>query len=443
MKKNALLFVSMFIALSAQGQQKFTLSSAQEYALDHAYGVQIAKLEIDRAKQIYRQNLASGLPQASAQGQYAYNIELASLVADLDNDPSTLEKLTFGTDYQAQGGLVVTQLIFDGSFVVGLMAAKVLKDNAALGMEKSKSELRREVAKAYHLALLSEESVKVLKANEGYLADLAQEMQKLNQAGMVSKADADQMMLNYNNIKNALRFSEGQANVTKMLLKLQMGYAVDQDILLADDLEDLVVKAAGSSAMADLAFDAKKTVDYKSVANRVEGAKLEVKNEYMQYLPSVAVSYQNNIQYQSQDANIFSDNAIDIPSSLVGASISIPLWSSGGGAASLQQSKIRRDQALIGLTQLEQGLKMQHASLVNEFHRSVADYLSQKENVELAQRIRDQRRKEYEQGMVSSMDLTQAEAQYQEGLQGLFLSAQTALDKQSELEYLMTKQTLK
>lgn len=77
----------------------------------------------------------------------------------------------------------------------------------------------------------------------------------------------------------------------------------------------------------------------------------------MQYLPSVAVSYQNNIQYQSQDANIFSDNAIDIPSSLVGASISIPLWSSGGGAASLQQSKIRRDQALIGLTQLEQGLK--------------------------------------------------------------------------------------
>ena len=279
--------------------------------------------------------------------------------------------------------------------------------------------------------------------NEGYLADLAQEMQKLNQAGMVSKADADQMMLNYNNIKNALRFSEGQANITKMLLKLQMGYAVDLDILLADDLEDLVVKAAGSSAMADLVFDARKTVDYKSVANRVEGAKLEVKNEYMQYLPSVAVSYQNNIQYQSQDANIFSDNAIDIPSSLVGASISIPLWSSGGGAASLQQSKIRRDQALIGLTQLEQGLKMQHASLVNEFHRSVADYLSQKENVELAQRIRDQRRKEYEQGMVSSMDLTQAEAQYQEGLQGLFLSAQTALDKQSELEYLMTKQTLK
>jgi len=139
MKKNALLLVSMFIALSAQGQQKFTLSSAQDYALDHAYGVQIARLEIDRAKQIYRQNLAAGLPQASAQGQYAYNIELASLVADLDNDPSTLEKLTFGTDYQAQGGLVVTQLLFDGSYVVALMAAKVLKNNAALGMEKSKA----------------------------------------------------------------------------------------------------------------------------------------------------------------------------------------------------------------------------------------------------------------------------------------------------------------
>ena len=442
MRKLGLLFLSLCLSSTVSAQEKFTLALAQEYALDHAYGVQIAKLEIERAKQIYRQNLAYGLPQASASGQYIYNVELGALVTDFNGD-GVLDELVFGTDYQAQAGLAVNQLIFDGSYVVGLMAAKVLKDGASIGMEQSKAELKREVAKAYHLALLSEESIGVLKANEGYLQDLAFEMQKMNEAGLVSKADADQMMLNYNNIKNAVRYAEGQAKVAKMLLKLQMGFPVQQDILLADQMDALVVDAAAASAMADIAFDPTKTVDYLGMENQVEGAELQLLNQKLGYLPSIGVSYQNNIQYMSGEANIFGDDAVDIPSSLVAGNISIPLFTSGNGRAKVQEAKIQRDQAKIGLQQMEDGLVMQHAALVNDFYQGIADYLAQKESAALAKRIRDQRRLEYKEGMTSSMELTQSEAQYQEALQAKFMAAQNALDKKSELEYLMTKQTQK
>lgn len=442
MRKLGLLFLSLCLSSTVSAQEKFTLALAQEYALDHAYGVQIAKLEIERAKQIYRQNLAYGLPQASASGQYIYNVELGALVTDFNGD-GVLDELVFGTDYQAQAGLAVNQLIFDGSYVVGLMAAKVLKDGASIGIEQSKAELKREVAKAYHLALLSEESIGVLKANEGYLQDLAFEMQKMNEAGLVSKADADQMMLNYNNIKNAVRYAEGQARVAKMLLKLQMGFPVQQEILLADDMEALVVDAAAASVMADIAFDPTKTVDYLGMENQVEGAELQLLNQKLGYLPSIGVSYQNNIQYMSGEANIFGDDAVDIPSSLVAGNISIPLFTSGNGRAKVQEAKIQRDQAKIGLQQMEDGLVMQHAALVNDFHQGIADYLAQKESAALAKRIRDQRRLEYKEGMTSSMELTQSEAQYQEALQAKFMAGQNALDKKSELEYLMTKQTQK
>ena len=442
MRKLGLLFLSLSMAGSLSAQEKFTLALAKEYALDHAYGVQIAELEIERAKQIYRQNLSFGLPQASVSGQYIYNVELGAFVTDMDGD-GVLEELVFGTDYSAQGGLVVNQLIFDGSYVVGLMAAKVLKDGAAIGMEQSKAELLREVGKAYHMALLSEESVGVLKANEGYLADLAFEMRKMNEAGMTSKADADQMMLNYNNIKNAVRYAEGQAKVAKMLLKLQMGFPVEQEILLADNMENLVVDAAAASTLANVAFDPTKTIDYEGMENQVEGAKLQLLNQKMGYLPSIGVSYQNNVQYMSEEANIFGDKAVDIPSSLVAANISLPIFTSGNGRAKIQEAKIQRDQAIIGLQQMEDGLVMQHAALVNDFYQGIADYLAQKESVALAKRIRDQRRMEYKEGMTSSMELTQSEAQYQEALQAKFMAAQNALDKKSELEYLMTKQTQK
>ncbi|MCH1406934.1 MAG: TolC family protein [Schleiferiaceae bacterium] len=439
MRKTVMLFSILCCAFTGQAQEKFTLASAQEYALDHAYGVQIAELEIQRARQIYLQNLAIGLPQASASGQYIYNVELGALVTDFDGN-GVLEELVFGTDYQAQGGLVVNQLIFDGSYVVALMAAKVLKESAEIGMDQSKASLKREVAKAYHLALLSEESVEVLKANKGYLADLAEEMKKMNEAGMVSKADADQMMLNYNNVENALRYSEGQANVARMLLKLQMGYPVQQELLLADKMEDLVVNAAAASTLTTVGFDPTKSVDYLGMANQVEGAKLQVLNKQLAYLPSIGVSYQNNIQYMSSESNIFGDAAVDIPSSLVAGSVSVPLFSSGNGRAQVQEAKIQREQAMIGLQQLEEGLIMQHGALVNEFHQGIANFLAQKENVALAKRIRDQRRKEYDEGLASSMELTQTETQYQEALQAMFMAAQNALDKKSELEYLMTKQ---
>ena len=434
-----MLFSILCCAFTGQAQEKFTLASAQEYALDHAYGVQIAELEIQRARQIYLQNLAIGLPQASASGKYIYNVELGALVTDFDGN-GVLEELVFGTDYQAQGGLVVNQLIFDGSYVVALMAAKVLKERAEIGMDQSKASLKRAVAKAYHLALLSEESVEVLKANKGYLADLAEEMKKMNEAGMVSKADADQMMLNYNNVENALRYTEGQANVAKMLLKLQMGYPVQQELLLADKMEDLVVNAAAASTLTTVGFDPTKSVDYLGMANQVEGAKLQVLNKQLAYLPSIGVSYQNNIQYMSSESNIFGDAAVDIPSSLVAGSVSVPLFSSGNGRAQVQEAKIQREQAMIGLQQLEEGLIMQHGALVNEFHQGIANFLAQKENVALAKRIRDQRRKEYDEGLASSMELTQTETQYQEALQAMFMAAQNALDKKSELEYLMTKQ---
>jgi len=434
-----MLFSILCCAFTGQAQEKFTLASAQEYALDHAYGVQIAELEIQRARQIYLQNLAIGLPQASASGQYIYNVELGALVTDFDGN-GVLEELVFGTDYQAQGGLVVNQLIFDGSYVVALMAAKVLKESAEIGMDQSKASLKREVAKAYHLALLSEESVEVLKANKGYLADLAEEMKKMNEVGMVSKADADQMMLNYNNVENALRYTEGQSNVAKMLLKLQMGYPVQQELLLADKMEDLVVNAAAASTLTTVGFDPTKSVDYLGMANQVEGAKLQVLNKQLAYLPSIGVSYQNNIQYMSSESNIFGDAAVDIPSSLVAGSVSVPLFSSGNGRAQVQEAKIQREQAMIGLQQLEEGLIMQHGALVNEFHQGIANFLAQKENVALAKRIRDQRRKEYDEGLASSMELTQTETQYQEALQAMFMAAQNALDKKSELEYLMTKQ---
>ena len=132
--------------------------------------------------------------------------------------------------------------------------------------------------------------------------------------------------------------------------------------------------------------------------NQTDGAKLQLLNQQMGYLPSIGVSYQNNIQYMSPEANIF-DDAAEHTKQPGGGKYQHHLHIRKGHAQ-VQEARIQRDQALIGLQQMEEGLIMQHAALVNDFHQGIADFLAQKESVELAKRIRNQRRLEYKEGLL-------------------------------------------
>ena len=61
--------------------------------------------------------------------------------------------------------VTLNQLIFDGSYLVGLQSAKVFLEISQNAKEKTDLEIRRAVINAYGNVLLAEESVKILKRN--------------------------------------------------------------------------------------------------------------------------------------------------------------------------------------------------------------------------------------------------------------------------------------
>jgi len=123
---------------SAFGQVALSLDQALDHAQKHNAQNKVRSLEQRAAEKVLWQNIALGLPSVTTAGQYTDNIELPAQFFDINQD-GVIDKLQFGTRYTSIGNLSVNQLVFDGSYIVAVLATSVLRDQAALNKEKNRN----------------------------------------------------------------------------------------------------------------------------------------------------------------------------------------------------------------------------------------------------------------------------------------------------------------
>ena len=424
--------------LSAQ-EMRVSLVNAQAYAAKHNASAQVNDLERQVAKANIWQNIAIGLPQVQLAGSYTGNIELPAQFIDFGN--GELTKLTFGTKYASAGNLSASQLVFDGSYFVALLATKVVSETAELGYQKSLLEVREQVAQAYHLAVVTERNVQAVSANLELTRKLLVETKALQAEGFLESTDVDQLSLVVNNLENSLAFLNNQKEVSLALLKLQMGVPQATSVVLTDDLEQLVLFTESGSALLAQGFEAKNHIDYRTLAVNREGAKLNMQNEWMSFLPRLSLSYGANVNYVSQSANVWDPSgtqAANFAFSSWGLNASVPLFTSGKRVARVKMAQLKLQELDLLLANTESMLSMQYKLARAEYSFALNNYLSQKRNETLAKSIRDRVYAKFKEGVASSQEYTQSENQYQQSVSALLNAANNVLNKRVSLEKLLT-----
>jgi outer membrane protein TolC len=424
--------------LSAQ-EMRVSLVNAQAYAAKHNASAQVNDLERQVAKANIWQNIAIGLPQVQLAGSYTGNIELPAQFIDFGN--GELTKLTFGTKYASAGNLSASQLVFDGSYFVALLATKVVSETAELGYQKSLLEVREQVAQAYHLAVVTERNVQAVSANLELTRKLLLETKALQAEGFLESTDVDQLSLVVNNLENSLAFLNNQKEVSLALLKLQMGVPQATSVVLTDALEQLVLFTESGSALLAQGFEAKNHIDYRTLAVNREGAKLNMQNEWMSFLPRLSLSYGANVNYVSQSANVWDPSgtqAANFAFSSWGLNASVPLFTSGKRVARVKMAQLKLQELDLLLANTESMLSMQYKLARAEYSFALNNYLSQKRNETLAKSIRDRVYAKFKEGVASSQEYTQSENQYQQSVSALLNAANNVLNKRVSLEKLLT-----
>ena len=147
MKIHLFLFLTLLFG-STQAQElpeSLSLEEAIAFGLTHNRSIINADREIQKAKKEKWKTIATGLPQISSEFNYQNFLEMpVSLVPAefFGGNPGEFSELTFGTEQNMIGTLKMEQLIFDGSYLVGLQATKVYLAISENLFEKTNVEVK-------------------------------------------------------------------------------------------------------------------------------------------------------------------------------------------------------------------------------------------------------------------------------------------------------------
>ena len=289
MKKTAVIVLAICSSLLMSAQQKnynFDLQEAIKFALDSSYTAQNANKEVAKALKRKWETIAAGLPQINAEGSYRFVPNIPSNFIDFGGEEIVTQ---FGTRHNGSISGTLTQLIFDGSYLVGLQAASTFVDYTYTQEEKQKLLVIEGITNSYGAALLTRESITVLKQNINALKKNLNEVQKIFEYDLTEEENVEQLQITLLQLENQLNNTERLEDISMQMLKLSIGIPIESSLVLKDDLNKLTTnKLASETNFED--FDINKNNDYRLSELFVTQRKLELKLEKSKALPSISLS---------------------------------------------------------------------------------------------------------------------------------------------------------
>ena len=403
--------------LRAQTEQTFTLKQAQDYALTHNYQRLNAEKDVLIAKKKVWETTGIGLPRIDAEAQFQNFLELpVSLIPATAFDPNApadkFTELKFGTDYNTTAKITATQLLFDGSYIVGLQVFKTYKNFVEKSLEKTALMVREDVAQAYYLGLIADENEKILQEIVVSTDQLLEETKKIYQEGFVEEQNVDQLQLTLNNINNSLTEAKRQKEISLNLLKFQMGMELVTTISLTDNMETLLLGVNPEDVLSK-EFKAENHIENQIIKVNEDLTKLNLRNEKFSFAPKIAAFFSHQQQNMSNKFEVF-NGGIWYPSTLWGISIKVPIVSGGMRLAKMGQARLEYEKAKNTSKQVEQSLMLQVQRAKSDYTSSYSIYINQKDGLKIAEKINNNSMKKYTEGMISSMELNQTQTQYLE-----------------------------
>lgn len=419
-----------------QKNYSFSLEEAILFALDSNYTSINARRDIAKAIKQKWETTAQGLPQISGSATYQNNLKqpVTLLPGELaGGEPGTYLPVTFGTKQNANAVATLNQLIFDGSYLVGLKAAKTFLKYSENYNEKVRLEVRKGVINAYGSVLLSEELVAIFEKNKTNLENNLFETRKIFENGLAEEESVEQLEITLLDIETQLSNAKRSRKIAKQMFNLSLGIDVDTPIRLTDDLDKLA-DANISLALLDNSINFEENVDFKIANNLVQQRFFENRLEKSKALPTLSAFINYGTSANSEDFTFFNGDQKWYQSSVLGVSLNIPIFSSGMRSAATQRTRIALDQAKTDLENTKQEIKLDLTTAQSNYQFAIENYENSKKNLRLAERIENKNQVKFTEGLSTSFDLRQAQTQLYTAQQQYFQSMLNVINEKANLE---------
>jgi len=439
-----LLIIGVLIPYKINAQQTdklaFSLKEAQDYAVKHNYDVRNSQLGIDAAKKKLKEITASGLPQINGSIDYQNMLKIPTMLIPniFDQKFDEYIPVQFGRPHNANMSITATQLVFSGSYFVGLQTSKIYLLLSKQILQQAQVNVKEIVTNTFYTILVAEESKKILDSSLRNLEKTHYEITEMHKEGFVEETDVDQIQITVIKLKTSINSIVKNTEVLYKLLKFQMGIELEKDIILIEKLEG-ILNRVNIDLLIGSEFDLNNNVNYQLLTTQEKLSAMSLRNEKIKFFPTISAfaSHSQNAIRGEFDffKSSFNRKKDFYPSTIVGINIQIPIFSSGSRIFKIQQAKIALEQVKNTRLKASQGLLLEYSTAKTQLRSSYEEYLNEKETMLLAKKVYDSTTEKYREGISSSMDLTQAHNQYLtaqsnyiRAMSGL-LTAKNGLDK--------------
>lgn len=435
MKQKVILFFVGVCCLGLQGQEKsmrLSLDEAIAFAIENSYNTKASKNGISSAKETVKETSATGLPQLNASFDYQNFLKQPVSLADF-NDDGIDEQFVFGKKQNLSASVTLSQLIFDGSYLVALQASKAYLKISEQANEKTEILTREAVVNAYGTVLVAEKSLDILAGNVNILEKNLHDAQKIYENGFNEQEDVEQLEITLGTLKNQRNNLERMKSIAYQMLNLALGNPISTDLVLTDSLDTLTTSNIDLGLLSET-FDFSNHIDFKIAANDRESKRLLMQLERSKALPSLSAFVNYGNQAFSDSFSFFNGDQQWFDSSLLGVSLTVPIFSSFARKSRTAQARIALETADVRLEETKQRLSLMAQKAKSEYQLSVENYTTAKRNLRLSERIEKKQRIKFFEGISSSFDLLQAQNQLYTQQQNYVQSMLDVIAKKVALE---------
>jgi len=431
-----LLFASIVQAQEEKKSYTFSLDQAVTHATTNNRSAINANRDIEMAKKKKWETTAAGLPQINGSISYQNNFEIQKSLIPAEifgGQPGTFQEVAFGTKHNATGNLSLTQLLFDGSYIVALQASKTYLQFYENSKKKTDIEVREMIINSYGSVLLADESVQILQKNKKVLEKTLFDTDQTFKNGLIEEENVEQLKITLASVNSNLNYVTRLKDISLKMLKVNLGIEIEDELTLTDKLDDLTKKNL-DLALKSTDFNATSNINYVITQNFVEQRNLEMKLEKSKALPSLSAglnfgynSFGNKFTFFNSDQKYFNYSNL-------GITLNVPIFSSFARSARTQQAQIALEKAKTDLTETEQKLKLAYQNAKSDYEYSIEQYNSSKESLGLAERIENKQQIKFKEGLSSSFDFTEAQRQLYSSQQTYLQAMVDVINKKAALE---------
>ena len=410
----ALVLVLIVSGTFAQDSLTFSLVEARVYAMKNSYVIRNSSLDVASARSKVWETIATGLPRLSGSASYTdyLDIPVSTVPGEFfGGEKGTYVPIKFQQNYSSDFGFKVDQIVFDGSYIVGVGSAKIYLQLSKQTKEKTEIDVLHAVEQAYYAVLVAEENLSVMNENLANSKKLERDTKAMYENGFVEEQDKDQMRLLVQKADNEVLKAVREIRVSKMVLKYAMGVDVNTEIRLSDKLSDFVEPLLEAKNRTS-GFDYTSHIDFRLLDTQRQVSKKLLLLEKSSYLPKINAFYNLSETAYADEANLFKSSVDWYKSSLLGISVSIPVFSAGERMAKVKQAEFDYQKAINNQSQVVQALQKDYMTAVADMENAVDQLNNDVDNKMLARKIYEKTVIKYNNGIAGSTELSQIEGQY-------------------------------